>query len=112
MSATGVAAKRTVPVVSKPVLAVLIGLAAMFGLPTITTISFLDSAVVVGASAAAVWWIAARDRAPRVLDRLSLGALALAALARVVQGPRWQLVVWQLVALIVAVFAGLRMWFG
>jgi hypothetical protein len=72
----------------------------MFGLYAVTTISFFDTAVVVGASTAAVWWIASRKRMPGVLNRLSLGVLALAGLARVIQGPRWQLVMWQLVAAI------------
>lgn len=31
-------------------------------------------------------------------------------LAGVIQRPRWQLVMWQLVAVVVAMFAGLRMW--
>jgi hypothetical protein len=110
MSATAVATMGMRPVIWKPVLAAAIGLAAMFGLHAVTTISFLDTAVVVGAAAAAVWWIAARDRLPRILDRISLGAFAIALLARLVQGPRWQLVVWQLVAVVVATFAGLRMW--
>jgi len=98
------------PTVWKPLIAAAIGFGAMFGLSAVTTISFLDTAVVVGASTAAVWWIASRNRMPGMLNRLSLGVLTLAVLARVIQGPRWQLVVWQLVALVIAAFAGLRMW--
>ena len=110
MSATAVATMAMKPAVWKPLIAALIGVAVMFGLYAVTTISFFDTAVVVGASTAAVWWIGSRHRMPGMLNRLSLGVLALAVLARVIQGPRWQLVVWQLVALVIAAFAGLRMW--
>lgn len=110
MSVSVVAAPAMRPAIWKPVLAVLMGLAAMVGLHAITAISFIDTAVVIGASAAAGWWIAARDRHPRLLNRLSLGVLAIAVLARLIQGPRWQLTVWQLVAVLAAAFAGLRMW--
>lgn len=59
MSATAVATMGMRPVVWKPVLAAAVGFAAMFGLHAITTISFLDTAVVVTASVAAAWWMAA-----------------------------------------------------
>jgi dienelactone hydrolase len=98
------------PLAWKPFAAGGVGLALMFGLYAETTISFFDTAVVVAAAASALWWVRGRDRMPATLDRLSLGALALAAAARVIQGPRWQLVMWNLVALLVAAFAGLRMW--
>ncbi|MGH2790435.1 MAG: alpha/beta hydrolase family protein, partial [Actinomycetota bacterium] len=110
MSSTAVATTGMKPIVWKPLIAAVIGLALMFGVHAVTTITFLDSAVVVATSVAAIWWIAARDRLPRLLDRVSLGAFAVALFARLVQGPRWQLVVWQLVAVVVAMFAGLRMW--
>ena len=110
MRATAATAPAMRPGVWRAVLAVLMALAAMGGLLVITTISFIDTAVVTGASVAAVWWISARDRHPGLLNRLSLGVLAVAVSARVVQGPRWQLTVWQLVAVLAAVFAGLRMW--
>ena len=110
MNTAAVAASGTRPVEWKLVPAGLIGLASAFGLVAITTIGFLDAVVVVVSFVAAVWWIAARNRFPRVLERLSLGALAIAALARIIQGPRWQLTAWQLVAVLVATFASLRMW--
>jgi predicted dienelactone hydrolase len=94
----------------KPVIAALIGLAAAFGLYDVATASFLDALVVVSIAAAAIWWITARDRGPLLLNRLSLAVLATAVFARVVQGPRWQMWAWQLVAAMVAASAGLRLW--
>jgi len=110
MSATTSVTMGMKPLVWKPLAAFGVGLALMFGLHAVTTISFLDSAVVVTASAAALWWIKGRDWQPAILNQLSLGALALAVLARVIQGPRWQLWMWQLLAAVVATLAGLRMW--
>jgi dienelactone hydrolase len=110
MSATAAATMGMKPMVWKPLLAVAIGIGAMFGIYAVTTISLFDTAVVMGASTAAVWWIASRKRMPELLNRLSLGVLALAVLARIIQGHRWQLVFWQLLAVLVAAFAGLRMW--
>jgi dienelactone hydrolase len=110
MSTTAVAPSWLKPAVWKPVSAGLIGFTSTFGLVAITTVGLLDAFVVVVSFVAAVWWIAARDRLPRVLELLSLGAVAIAALALVIEGPQWQLTAWQLVAVLVATFAGLRMW--
>src|SRR5688500_5415968 len=104
MSATAVTTMGLGPAAWKPVVAVAVGLAAMLGLHAVSTISFLDTAVVVAAAVAALWWIASRNRLPGVLNRLSLGALAVAVFARVIQGPRWQLVMWQVMAVVVATF--------
>jgi dienelactone hydrolase len=110
MSATTSTTMGVKPIVWKPLIAVALALALMFGLHAVTTISFLDTAVVLAASVSAWWWIRGRDRVPATLNRLSLGALAVAVLARVIQGPRWQLVMWQLLAAVVAAMAGFRMW--
>ncbi|HYI45893.1 MAG TPA: hypothetical protein VE174_10605 [Actinomycetota bacterium] len=110
MSATTSATMGFKPIVWKPLIAGSLGLALMLGLHAVTTISFFDTAVVLAALASALWWIKGRDRLPATLNRLSLGALAVGVLARVIQGPRWQLVVWELVAVVVAACAGLRMW--
>ena len=110
MSATTSATMGLKPIVWKPLFAAALGLALMIGLHAVATISFLDTAVVIAASASALWWIKGRDRLPATLNRLSLGALAVAALARVIQGPRWQVVMWNLVAVLVAAMAGLKMW--
>jgi hypothetical protein len=71
------------PVVWKPIVAIGIAIAAMFGFHAVSTISFV---VVVATMLAALWWVAKRDRFPRVLNRLSLGALVIAVVARVIQG--------------------------
>lgn len=94
----------------KPFVAGVAFLVLVFGVHAITRVGFFDSAVVLVASLAGVWWIAARRRAPRLLERVSIAALAMAVLARLLEGPRWQLVMWQLVAVLVASFAALRMW--
>lgn len=57
MRATAATAPAMRPGVWRTALALLMELAAMSGLLAITTISFIDTAVVTGASAAAVWWI-------------------------------------------------------
>ena len=94
----------------KPVIVAAVALVLMLGLHAVSAISFIDTAVVMAAATSALWWVTARNRLPAFLNRLSLAALAVAILARVIQGARWQLVVWQLVAVLVATFAGLRMW--
>jgi predicted dienelactone hydrolase len=68
----------------------------------------LDSIVFIAALAAAVWWAIARRHWPRGLDRVSLGAAALAVLALAVDGPRWQLVPWQIIAAAAAAAAVVR----
>ena len=110
MSTTTSATMGMKPLVWKPLAAGGLGLALMFGLYAVTTISFLDSALVAAAAASALWWIKGRDRLPAVLNRLSLAALAVAVVARVIQGPRWQLAMWELLVAVVATLAGLRMW--
>jgi dienelactone hydrolase len=110
MSATAVTSAARKPIPWKGLVSGAVALLLMLGVHAVTMISFLDSVVVVIVSVAAVWWIAARDRLPRWLDRLSLSSFAIALLARLIEGPRWQLVMWQLVAVVVATFAGLRMW--
>src|SRR5262245_38765028 len=72
--------------------------------------SVLDLVVIVLALLTTVWWIVARRRGPAALDMLSLAALGLAVAALALEGPRWQLVPWQLLALAVAVAAGVRRW--
>jgi hypothetical protein len=93
MSANAVATMRMRPVVWKPIVAIGIAIAVRFGLHAVSTISFV---VMVATMLAAQWWVAKRDRFPRVLNRLSLGELVITVVARVIQGPRWQLVAWQL----------------
>jgi len=110
MTATAATATRFSPFVWKPIAMAALGVGMMFGLHAVTTITYLDTAVVIAASTSALWWIAGRDRLPAILNRFSLGALAVAVFARVVQGARWQLTVWELLAVTVAIFAGLRMW--
>lgn len=70
--------------------------------------SVLDRAVVATALVAAVRWRGARRRWPGALDMLSSAALGLAVATLAVEGLRWQLVPWQLLALAVAASAGLR----
>jgi dienelactone hydrolase len=71
----------------------------------------LLSAIFVATTLVAVgWWVVARHRWQNALDVLSLASLGLAVVTLGVEGMRWQLVPWQLLALTVAVFVGLRRW--
>lgn len=59
---------------------------------------------------AALWWAVSRRRLPAALQGLSVTALALAAATLAIEGLRWQLVPWYVVAFGVVAAAGLRRW--
>ena len=70
----------------------------------------LHSLMVVVALTAALWWALSRQRRPAVLQALSSAALVVAGVTLAVEGVRWQLVPWFVLALAVAVAAALRRW--
>jgi len=70
----------------------------------------VSTVMVVVTLVAGLWWGFARGRHPALLERFSVVTLALAVLALAVDGVRWQLVPWQVLALAVAVAAALRRW--
>jgi dienelactone hydrolase len=70
----------------------------------------ISTAMVVVALAAGLWWGFSRGRRKGALALLSIAALALAGVALVVTGLRWQLVPWQVLSLAVAAAAALRRW--
>jgi hypothetical protein len=72
--------------------------------------SVLDMGLVISSLLAAIWWMVARRRGSGALDLLSVTALGLAFVTLVFEGRPWQLVSWQIVALVVAAAAGLRRW--
>ena len=74
------------------------------------TVSVLDRLMIIVVLATAAWWALSRSRRPAALQALSVAALALAVAVVVVEGLRWQLVPWQVVAVAVAVAAALRRW--
>jgi dienelactone hydrolase len=59
---------------------------------------------------AALWWAFARGHFPRALAVLSLVSLGLAGVTLVLEGPHWQLVPWQVLAVACAAAATLRWW--
>ena len=70
----------------------------------------ISTVMIVVALAAGLWWGFSRRRRQALLQLFSMAALALAVATLVVEGPRWQLVPWQVLALSVAAAAGLRRW--
>lgn len=69
----------------------------------------LHTLMVVVSLAAGLWWAVSRRR-PAALEVLSATALALAAATLAIEGVRWQLVPWYVVAFAVGAAAGLRRW--
>ncbi len=70
----------------------------------------LDTSLVIASLLAGIWWMVARRRGSGALDFLSVTALGLAAITLAFEGRPWQLVPWQIIALVVAAVAGLRRW--
>src|SRR5215212_8713608 len=70
--------------------------------------SILDTLLIVTALTAALWWAASRHRRPAVLQALSFAAAFLAVVTPALEGLRWQLVPWQVLATAVAAAAALR----
>src|SRR4051812_13437606 len=70
----------------------------------------VSTVMVVVALATGLWWGFSRGRRPALLEWFSVVALALAVATLVVEGLRWQLVLWQVLALAVAAAAALRRW--
>jgi hypothetical protein len=75
-----------------------------------TSINILDWLLVVDVFVAACWWVLSRHRQPGALEPLSLGALLLAGATLAVNGTRWQMVPWQVLAGSVAAAAAFRHW--
>jgi dienelactone hydrolase len=74
------------------------------------SIDILDWLLVIDGFVAAGWWALSRHRQPGTLEALSLSALLLAVATFAVNGTRWQLVPWQVLAGSVAAAAALRRW--
>jgi dienelactone hydrolase len=72
--------------------------------------SLLDRLLIAAILVSAIWWACSRHRQTSVLQRLSALALALAAGTAIFDGPRWQMVPWQALAVGVGVAAALRHW--
>src|SRR3954447_2708076 len=73
--------------------------------------SLPDRLLVAAVLISALWWACSRHRQPAALQRLSAVALVLAAATVIFDGgPRWQLVLWQGLAVGVALAAALRYW--
>ena len=70
----------------------------------------ISTVMVVVALVAGLWWGFSRGRRPALLELVSVAALVLAVATLVVEGLRWQLVPWQVLALAVAAAAALRRW--
>jgi predicted dienelactone hydrolase len=70
----------------------------------------VSTVMVVVALVTGSWWGFARGRHQALLERFSVAALALAVVTLGVEGLRWQLVPWQVLALAVAAAAALRRW--
>src|SRR5438093_9343025 len=68
----------------------------------------ISTVMVVVTLAAGLWWGFLRGRRQALLELVSVAALALAVATLVVQGLRWQLVLWQALALAVVAAAVLR----
>ena len=75
-----------------------------------TALQHIHILMVVVSLTAGLWWALSRRRRPAALEALSVTALALAAATLAVEGLRWQLVPWYVVALAVGAAAGLRRW--
>src|SRR5688572_2424388 len=72
--------------------------------------SVIDGLLVAVVVLATAWWAVARHQWPAALERLSLGAVVLAAFTLAAEGVRWQLVPWQGLALAAGLAAGARRW--
>jgi len=72
--------------------------------------SLLDRLLIIVVLAAAPWWAFSHRRRPGQLQRLSAAALALAAATVVLDGPRWQMVPWEALAVGVGAAAAHRRW--
>jgi predicted dienelactone hydrolase len=70
----------------------------------------VSTVMIVVALVTGLWWGFARWRNPALLERFSVAAVALALATLVVDGLRWQLVPWQVLALAVVIAAALRRW--
>jgi len=105
-----VAAERPRPAYWKLILLVGAGISALYLVFAAAGVSVLDVSLVVVTLMAAGWWVGARDHLPATLNVLSLAALGLGLGVRLVEGPRWQLVPWQIAAVVVGAMAGLRLW--
>jgi predicted dienelactone hydrolase len=73
-----------------------------------TALLHLHSLMVVVTLTAALWWALSRQRRPAVLQAVSAAALVVAAGTVTVEGVRWQLVPWFVLALAVSAAAALR----
>src|SRR4051812_30529387 len=69
--------------------------------------SWLDGALIGVALVLVVWWGCARGLRRDLLVGLSLIGLLLAAVTLAVEGPRWQLMPWQLITLLAALAVAL-----
>jgi predicted dienelactone hydrolase len=73
--------------------------------------SLLDRLLIAVVLLSALWWAASRHRRPGALARLSVAAPVLAAATLVFDdGPRWQLVPWQALAVAIGLAGALRHW--
>ncbi len=72
--------------------------------------SILDRLLIVTALTAALWWAVSRNRRPAVLEAFSFAAALLTVLTLALEDMRWQLVPWQVLAIVVAAAAALRRW--
>src|SRR4051794_15385712 len=70
----------------------------------------LDRLLVAVVLLSASWWACSRHRRPAALQRLSALPPALALATVIFDGPRWQMVPWQALAVGVGVAAALRQW--
>src|SRR2546423_74132 len=70
----------------------------------------VSTVMVVVALATGLWWGFSRGRRPALLELFSMVSPALAVATLVLEGLRWQLVLWQILALAVAAAAALRRW--
>jgi hypothetical protein len=70
----------------------------------------LSTFMIVISLTAGLWWGFSRRRRRALLEVVSITALVLAVATLVIEGVRWQLVPWQVLALAVAAAAALRRW--
>ena len=73
-----------------------------------TALHHVHNLMVVVSLTAGLWWALSRQRRPAVLEAFSVAALVLAAVTVTVEGVRWQLVPWFVLALAVVAAAALR----
>jgi dienelactone hydrolase len=72
--------------------------------------NIFDRLLVASALVAGLWWALSRRRRPTDLQRLSVAVFVLAVATFAFDGPHWQMVPWQVLAVSVAVAAALRRW--